>query len=213
MDRNIVDEVYKEIRENAIDIRTLQQVKNIDDTISLPAMKGDTLVTVPLNLLKGEKGDPFLYSDFTSQQLELLKGEKGEKGERGLTGDKGDSGEPGERGEKGEIGWLPIIINTLPANGNGIVTLNPKEEHQIKGKVKGLTIVLTTPTAEEAKTECEYRVCFATDEGKPNIVLPASVILPKGTTFAGGKYYELSITYNAALGITPCVVGEWEVRQ
>lgn len=34
----------------------------------------------PMDAIKGEKGDPFLYSDFTPEQLEELKGAPGEKG-------------------------------------------------------------------------------------------------------------------------------------
>lgn len=37
---------------------------------------------------KGDKGDPFVYTDFTSTQLEALRGPQGEKG------DKGDKGDP-----------------------------------------------------------------------------------------------------------------------
>ena len=39
--------------------------------------------------LKGDKGDPFTYSDFTAEQLAALKGDKG---------DKGDTGDPGADG-------------------------------------------------------------------------------------------------------------------
>lgn len=39
--------------------------------------------------LKGEKGDPFVYSDFTNEQLASLKGEKGDKGNSGYTPVKG----------------------------------------------------------------------------------------------------------------------------
>lgn len=35
--------------------------------------------------LKGDKGDPFIFADFTLEQLEQLKGEKGLKGDAGLT--------------------------------------------------------------------------------------------------------------------------------
>ena len=41
--------------------------------------------------LKGDKGDPFTYDDFTPEQLALLKGPKGDTGEKGARGDKGDS--------------------------------------------------------------------------------------------------------------------------
>ena len=67
--------------------------------------------------LKGAKGDPFTYSDFTPEQLAALKGPQGEIGERGPKGDpfvysdftpeqlaalKGPKGEIGERGPKGD---------------------------------------------------------------------------------------------------------------
>ena len=54
--------------------------------------------------LKGEKGDPFTYSDFTSEQLADLKGEKGDaftysdftpEQLAALKGEKGDKGDPG----------------------------------------------------------------------------------------------------------------------
>ena len=38
----------------------------------------------------GENGDPFVYEDFTPQQLEALTGPKGPKGETGPQGPKGD---------------------------------------------------------------------------------------------------------------------------
>lgn len=43
--------------------------------------------------MKGEKGDPFTYADFTAEQLALLKGEKGDTGEQGPQGEKGDKGD------------------------------------------------------------------------------------------------------------------------
>lgn len=69
-----------------------------------------------LESLRGEKGDPFVYADFTEEQLARLKGPQGERGETGpqgpigLQGEKGDpgvqgpQGEHGLRGEKGEQG-------------------------------------------------------------------------------------------------------------
>ena len=51
---------------------------------SLKGEKGDAFVyadftSEQLAALKGEKGDAFTYSDFTSEQLAALKGEKGDK--------------------------------------------------------------------------------------------------------------------------------------
>lgn len=43
-------------------------------------------VTIPgTQGIKGDKGDPFRYEDFTPEQLEALKGPKGDKGEDGLS--------------------------------------------------------------------------------------------------------------------------------
>ena len=71
------------------------------------------------DILKGDKGDPFKYEDFTQEQLEALKGAKGDKGDKGEQGIKGEKGEPfkyndftpeqlaslkGEKGDKGEQG-------------------------------------------------------------------------------------------------------------
>jgi hypothetical protein len=73
--------------------------------------------------ITGEKGDPFTYDDFTTEQLEDLKGDSGDQGEDGksayelaveggytesesewlasLKGEKGDDGQDGEDGEDG----------------------------------------------------------------------------------------------------------------
>ena len=68
---------------------------------------------------KGDKGDPFTYSDFTPEQLGALKGPKGDQGIRGEVGPKGDKGDPftysdftpeqlaalkGPKGDKGDVG-------------------------------------------------------------------------------------------------------------
>ncbi len=53
---------------------------------------------------KGDKGDAFVYSDFTPEQLANLKGEQGPKGDKGDTGEQGPQGIPGEKGEQGPKG-------------------------------------------------------------------------------------------------------------
>ena len=69
-----------------------------------------------LEKLKGPKGEPFKYSDFTQDQLNALKGPKGDKGEpfkfsdftqeqlAALKGPKGDPGPPGPPGSGGGTG-------------------------------------------------------------------------------------------------------------
>ena len=46
---------------------------------------------VSLEGLKGEKGDPFTYNDFTPEQLEALRGPQGIQGEQGPKGEDGTS--------------------------------------------------------------------------------------------------------------------------
>ena len=53
---------------------------------------------------QGEKGAPFVYSDFTAEQLEALRGPKGETGAQGPKGDKGDRGPQGIQGVTGPQG-------------------------------------------------------------------------------------------------------------
>ena len=53
---------------------------------------------------KGDKGDAFTYSDFTTEQLAALKGDKGDTGAQGPKGDKGDTGSQGPKGDKGDTG-------------------------------------------------------------------------------------------------------------
>lgn len=45
--------------------------------------------------LKGDKGDPFTYTDFTQPQLDALKGPKGDPGPQGPPGQDGASGTGG----------------------------------------------------------------------------------------------------------------------
>lgn len=66
------------------------------------------------------KGDPFLYEDFTPEQLEALRGPQGEPGPltfadftpeqieiiRGPQGDKGDKGDKGDQGIPGDVTQL-----------------------------------------------------------------------------------------------------------
>lgn len=53
---------------------------------------------------KGEKGDAFVYEDFTPEQLANLVGPQGPKGEKGDTGEQGIQGIQGEIGPKGDKG-------------------------------------------------------------------------------------------------------------
>lgn len=57
-----------------------------------------------LEALRGEKGEPFTYANFTAEQLSALRGARGEPGPQGPKGDPGSTGERGEQGLRGEMG-------------------------------------------------------------------------------------------------------------
>lgn len=92
---------------------------------------------------QGTKGDPFTYSDFTPEQLALLKGVQGEQGEQGepFTYDdftpeqlellKGPKGDPGD-------GAGDMLTSIYDTNNNGIVD-NAE-------KVNGFTIETNVPS-------------------------------------------------------------------
>lgn len=52
---------------------------------------------------KGDKGDPFTYTDFTAAQLEALKGPQGIQGPVGPKGDQGPQGIQGPKGTDGTM--------------------------------------------------------------------------------------------------------------
>lgn len=93
------------------DVITDVKLNKIEQGISGVNQKIDTIELTPGP--QGPKGDPFLYSDFTPEQLEGLRGPQGEQGvqgpkgdagEQGPKGDKGDQGPQGEQGPKGDTG-------------------------------------------------------------------------------------------------------------
>lgn len=100
---------------------TKQIAQSVRDDADNGAFKGEKGDIGP----QGEKGDPFIYDDFTSEQLAALKGEKGDTGDigpqgekgapftyadftpeqlAGLKGEKGDTGATGSQGIKGDKG-------------------------------------------------------------------------------------------------------------
>ena len=87
---------------------------------------------------KGDKGDPFTYSDFTAEQLAALKGAKGDKGDPFTYSDftteqlaalKGDAGAPGAAGESGADGKSAYQI----AIDNGFVGSQSEWLASLKG--------------------------------------------------------------------------------
>lgn len=59
----------------------------------------------------GPKGDPFIYEDFTAEQLEGLRGPKGDVGPQGPQGEQGPIGNTGLQGESATISKVNATID------------------------------------------------------------------------------------------------------
>lgn len=62
---------------------------------------------------KGDQGEPFRYSDFTQEQLDLLKGPKGDIGPEGPVGPQGIQGPKGEQGEPGSVNFNDLTADQI----------------------------------------------------------------------------------------------------
>lgn len=106
-------------------------------------------VKSPSSIVKGDKGDPFVYEDFTPEQLAALKGEPGtpgkdgytpvkgidyfdgKDGKPGLDGVDGLPGKDGVDGKPGKDGHSPVVtasktngVTTIKVDGAAIATVN-----------------------------------------------------------------------------------------
>ncbi|WP_379964031.1 GDSL-type esterase/lipase family protein [Epilithonimonas sp. UC225_85] len=112
------------------------------ETINITVNDGDTVVNFEysetvLNIgdgtqgPKGDKGDPFVYSDFTADQLLALKGPKGDTGNTGTSGAKGDTGSTGPQGPIGLTG--PTGPQGVPGEKGDTGLQGPKGDQGVKG--------------------------------------------------------------------------------
>ena len=120
-----------------------------------------------ITTIKGEKGEPFRYEDFTSEQLLNLKGPKGdpgEKGERGLQGPKGEQGLQGIQGIQGERG---------PKGDTGTIdTTNFYNKEEINSLLENLP-------SHDSSSQNIYEHTINT---KPNLKLGYNCIIANGQT-------------------------------
>ena len=95
----------------------------------------DAAQIIKLQGPKGDKGEPFKYSDFTQEQLEALKGPKGDKGEQGPVGPKGDAGPAGPKGDTGLQGLTGPIGPIGPTGPIGPAgPIGPKGDNGERGE-------------------------------------------------------------------------------
>lgn len=100
-----------------------------DLAIAFKGDKGDPFTfedftSEQLALLKGEKGDPFTFDDFTPEQLAVLKGEKGDSAYQ-IWLDAGNIGTEEDflSSLKGEKGDMADVSMTIDEYGNLIATI------------------------------------------------------------------------------------------
>ena len=107
-----------------VDLSRYATINYVDDSIR------------EIELLKGDKGDPFTYEDFTPEQLASLKG---------LKGDKGEQGDKGATGAAGRDGITPnISIGT-------VTTVEPDTQASasLTGDVSNLKLNLSIPKGQQ----------------------------------------------------------------
>lgn len=135
LDHGIISEEEKELLRGYDGISYIPQVDS-EGVLSWTRSDGGTEVPESVSI-KGPKGDPFTYEDFTPEQLEALIGPQGPKG------DKGDKGDPGQDATTTDVvsttadGLAPLITDTSAflkgdgtwsqPDGNTIITNLPTE--------------------------------------------------------------------------------------
>ena len=117
-----------------------------------------------ITTIKGEKGEPFRYEDFTSEQLLNLKGPKGDTGARGEQGPQGEIGERGPQGIQGERG---------PKGDTGTIdTTNFYNKEEINSLLENLP-------SHDSSSQNTYEHTINT---KPNLKLGYNCIIANGQT-------------------------------
>ena len=134
-------------------------ILNPNYTLTINYTNGTSFTTTSIRGATGEKGDAFVYSDFTPEQLNSLKGEKGDVGNGinniTLNSDytltinytdgtsyttasvRGEKGDKGDKGDNGDNGHSPIVtasksgkITTIAVDGTTIATINDGNDGQ-----------------------------------------------------------------------------------
>lgn len=177
-------------------------------------------ITVPgTQGIKGDKGDPFRYEDFTPEQLAALKGPKGDKGDDGLSAFKiaqlnGFQGTDVEwlkllKGEKGKDASADNAHQLLlqgnvwceSANVDDVLTamIGNIGKPFPRTDIKPLTFTQPTKGQTELSLQGEnhYKVCLDSDSGEPVEIMngTATITIP-----AYGKD-DIVVNYFNMLGV------------
>lgn len=138
---------------------------SISNAGTTPSLTGKANVDRILKGDKGDKGDPFVYEDFTPEQLAALQGPQGPKGDQG---DKGDTGPQGPQGPKGDPGvatpfnyadyGLPVL--NLYGDVNTMTKSNAVAVNYIFGEKSGTALVNWQGSSSLSAPKKNYTIEF-----------------------------------------------------
>lgn len=125
---------------------------------------------------KGDKGDPFVYADFTAEQLEALKGPQGEKGDSFTFADLTDEQKEELRGPQGEAADVSNLIPKIGDRGllNGYQQLGELDliSNIVEGVPSDAYLLETSTNKLTVYTERLPDVCLLTGNGEINFAVP-----------------------------------------
>lgn len=182
----VEDTVRRIIKENSIELLN-DDFKNqlLTDTKEylssnpdkFKGSKGDTGDTGDTGE-RGLTGRPFLYSDFTSEQLAKLKGPKGDKGDTGSQGIPGRNGTSGSNGKDFKFeDFTPDQLQSLKGP-EGPQGKGAKEEYS--GAL--MKLVGNKSLAPSTYMKAEWGGAIYNTGGYWNPSNPTQLIVPKGVT-------------------------------
>ena len=158
--------------------QTTYQYIDLKGDVGHKGEKGDT----------GEKGDPFVYDDFTPTQLEGLKGPQGIQGLQGSDGYTpvkgvdyfdGEKGPQGEKGDPGQDGYTPVkgvdyFDGEKGEKGDPGSDANVTETNIVAAL--GFTPVSSSRVLTDVPIDAEFTDTVTTINGKTGAISKADIV-------------------------------------
>lgn len=174
------DEAVKKANDAVSQVNgALEKVQNVDIDIdgtdlNITRQSGEKK-EFDLMQLKGDKGDPFTYNDFTEAEIKELQ--------------KPATDAANELNKYLNIVKLPVV--EIPASGTA-VAMDANKVYDIKVG-ESLTLTLNAPT--DLTVTNEYQGSFDTGSTAPTVVFPTDVIWAETPQINKNTHYEFSIRY------------------
>ena len=154
------------------------------ETASVEKSGPDASPHFKMNIPKGDKGDPFVYSDFTEEQLLALKGPKGDKGDPIFFEDLTIEQKEELKGPKGDPGENADVSNLIPKTGDrgllngyqqaGNLVVGSEEDEGIQEGVTDDAFVVTEDRVTVYASRLpDISTIDVTDPAKTLTILPA----------------------------------------